>query len=286
MLILNNVHDLKGVNYTVGNHIFISRTDVRQHANYQLVGSYSLKFCMEGKETYIVNEQNHELRQGQCLIINPGSTVDWNSPAHSNSLGFSVFIDTEWLHEHLIYPSSIDEIPDHTVPDPPVAHQFYDHPFSSDSHLGYLIKSFVKGRFNRARHSFLNRICFEMVNIEKPLKKLIKRDNPKKLSTKRELIRRLTKAYDIIHQSLYDQLDLTTLSNSCGISQYHLIRTFKEVYELTPMKLLQDLRLHESLKLLHKKWPIYQIAYDLNFHDVSHFSRAFKHKYGKTPSSM
>lgn len=64
-------------------------------------------------------------------------------------------------------------------------------------------------------------------------------------------------------------------------------RDFKEIFKETPNRWLVQKRLEEAHFLLQKsgKTPS-EIFIDLGFEDLSHFSFAFKKKFGKSPSEI
>lgn len=63
-------------------------------------------------------------------------------------------------------------------------------------------------------------------------------------------------------------------------------RDFQKLYGTTPGKWLQDRRLTHSKKLLSNlNKPVTEVAFESGFENVSHFSRAFKKRFGAPPSA-
>lgn len=99
---------------------------------------------------------------------------------------------------------------------------------------------------------------------------------------------RLNKAQRHIIEHIGDpELDANSLARVLCMSRRSLYMLFKE-YRLTPAKLIHDIRLEQSLKVLgdpqqqHRK--ITDIAFDHGFGDYATFSRLFKSQYGVAPS--
>ncbi|EDM38106.1 putative AraC family transcriptional regulatory protein [Pedobacter sp. BAL39] len=61
-------------------------------------------------------------------------------------------------------------------------------------------------------------------------------------------------------------------------------RDFQKVFALSPRQWLQEKRLSEARHLLEKNKKSSSIYLDLGFESLSHFSNAFKKKFGKTPT--
>lgn len=82
-------------------------------------------------------------------------------------------------------------------------------------------------------------------------------------------------------------LSIEEIAGEVGMSQYHLIRMFKEMMGATPSKLHMLYRLEESKNLLaNTEKPLADIAYELGFSSQAHFSKAFAQHYGETPKKF
>lgn len=80
---------------------------------------------------------------------------------------------------------------------------------------------------------------------------------------------------------------LSELAKIVGINEYKLKRGFKEVYQNTVFGYLSDARLEIAKNhLLANAMPISEIASDLGYSSVQHFSNAFKKKFGIPPSRL
>ncbi|MEM9986886.1 MAG: AraC family transcriptional regulator, partial [Bacteroidota bacterium] len=105
-----------------------------------------------------------------------------------------------------------------------------------------------------------------------------------KLSTKRELYRRLCQARAYMHSHLDEVLDLDTLSQVACLSKYHFIRLFKEAFGQTPRQYLIAQRLEQASSLLiHTKKTFHEICQEVGLKDSSSFGRLFKRTFGATP---
>jgi AraC family transcriptional activator of pyochelin receptor len=80
---------------------------------------------------------------------------------------------------------------------------------------------------------------------------------------------------------------LTQLSKIAGINEYKLKRGFKETFNQTAFEYLSDVRLETAKNdLLDKTKSITEIAFELGYSSLQHFSAAFKKKFGVAPSKV
>lgn len=87
----------------------------------------------------------------------------------------------------------------------------------------------------------------------------------------------------MLNNQLDQDLHLDTLASQIGVSKFHLIRLFKKSFGLTPHQYLIEKRLNRALELL-PKMPVNEVAAAIGFSDASSFGKAFKQKFGITPS--
>jgi len=82
-------------------------------------------------------------------------------------------------------------------------------------------------------------------------------------------------------------LPLSRIASDVGSSPYHLARSFKRTMGITLHQHRLVLRLHASLAMLRDTdRDLSTIALDLGFADHSHFTMAFRRRFGVTPSRV
>jgi AraC-like DNA-binding protein len=74
------------------------------------------------------------------------------------------------------------------------------------------------------------------------------------------------------------------LAQLCGVSLRTLQRHFRSAYGATVSEWLRELRLREAYRRLQQGTRVKEVAFDLHFKQLSHFSREFKRAYGVAPS--
>lgn len=93
----------------------------------------------------------------------------------------------------------------------------------------------------------------------------------------------LQKARELILDQLGDTLRLDTIANVAGLSPFHLVRSFKQAYGLSPHAFQLDQRINRGKQLLKRGETLVSVAHSLGFADQSHFQRHFKHRHAVTP---
>lgn len=88
-------------------------------------------------------------------------------------------------------------------------------------------------------------------------------------------------------ERLFDEIDqsvgLDALAQNVGVSPYHLIRTFKQYFGLSPHAYLMDERIKRAKNMLKRGSSIVDTSLALGFADQAHFQRSFKSRIALTP---
>ncbi|MES2128657.1 MAG: AraC family transcriptional regulator [Pseudomonadota bacterium] len=96
---------------------------------------------------------------------------------------------------------------------------------------------------------------------------------------------RLQKVLAHIDEHLGEEVPVLAMAESCGMSEAHFSREFRKAVGQPPHQYMTKLRLERaSAALLSGQARIIDIAFELGFNDVSHFSRAFALRYGVPPT--
>jgi AraC-like DNA-binding protein len=99
---------------------------------------------------------------------------------------------------------------------------------------------------------------------------------------------RVRSAIDFMHAtSMGEAMDIAQLAGRVGLSQNHLIRLFRQDLQTTPIQYWDRLRVeHARHRLLQPETRIKEVAAELGFKHLSHFSKWFKKHSGITPREM
>jgi AraC-like DNA-binding protein len=94
-------------------------------------------------------------------------------------------------------------------------------------------------------------------------------------------------AVDLLHaRDLAEPLVLETLAAAVHVSPHHLIRLFRNKLQTTPHQFWDRLRIeHAQGQLRQPGMRVKEVAINLGFKHLSHFSKWFKRHTGKTPQA-
>jgi AraC-like DNA-binding protein len=93
----------------------------------------------------------------------------------------------------------------------------------------------------------------------------------------------LLSARDFLHDRYADSVSLEEIAAIAGLSRFHFLKVFTELFGLTPHAYQICLRIERSLPLLRQGMSLAHIAETMGFYDQSHFIRHFKRTMGVTP---
>ena len=79
---------------------------------------------------------------------------------------------------------------------------------------------------------------------------------------------------------------LTELARVTGLNEFKLKKGFKEVFDTSVFGYLNNFRLNEAKTSLLSGLSIKQVAEQMGYSSVQHFTRAFKEKFGVTPGRV
>jgi AraC family transcriptional regulator len=90
---------------------------------------------------------------------------------------------------------------------------------------------------------------------------------------------------ELLSRTFTANWSLARIAREVGSSPFHLARSFKRAMGTTIHQHRLVLRLHASLAMLRdSRGDISRVAHDLGFSDHSHFTAAFRRRFGVTPS--
>jgi CheY-like chemotaxis protein len=82
-----------------------------------------------------------------------------------------------------------------------------------------------------------------------------------------------------------EQLSVETLANHLNLSREQCYRKILSLTGLSPSSLIKKIRLARAQNLIHSRWGnVSQVAYEVGFENLSHFSKAYKDEFGRLPS--
>jgi AraC-like DNA-binding protein len=96
--------------------------------------------------------------------------------------------------------------------------------------------------------------------------------------------KRAESARDLLVSRLENPPALGQLAREAGMSHPKLNRCFREMYGMTVFQYLRNERLNRAREMLDQGLNVTETAYAVGYENISHFSRAFKMRFGASPS--
>ena len=248
-------------------------------------GMVVLRYMHEGKLKCRLSHYHFSLENGQYLLANPGqSFLLMNRPEQAAIL--EVQIPVELLSRRAKALGYADL---YLFKDRKGRLSFCEGSYLADEDTLGRVLNETASRLSSPGQTVVyaelaTTVIDSLLESQKKIFDRINRLTSAKLSTKKELYRRLIQAQEYIHENLHTNLDLDTLSQVACLSKFHFIRLFKEVFEQTPRQYLISCRLERASKmLLNSSKSFHEICLDVGLKDSSSFGRLFKKNFGATP---
>lgn len=243
--------------------------------------NYLIVYAAENSCQVKTDGRRFELLPGQFILINPGKEVQV-CPADQSGI-FQISLEPACLdhrrkrasedHGRKVFPHSHGKLE--------LCEQVYQ---VEESSLGNALKVLARDQFQRSAPQDAFDWPDLLVGHQWQVYQQLQRLTSAKLSTRKELYRRLCKARRFMLDHLDSPLDLDTLAQVACLSKYHFIRLFKEVYDQTPRQYLITRRLERASDLLKESdLSFHEICHEVGLKDSSSFGRLFKRSFGATP---
>lgn len=103
-------------------------------------------------------------------------------------------------------------------------------------------------------------------------------------STRTEILKRLSIAKDFINSNYNKNISLNDIALAACLSVNHLLRTFKQAYQVSPHQFLTQVRLQQAKYYLkNTDYQVSEIVDIVGFECQSSFTRLFKNSFQITP---
>lgn len=228
---------------------------------------YTIQIVDEGVNRGFTNQHHYQLGIDSILIINPGE-IHAGSSLNGNRLSFSVVTIEEPALRSLFAASKFHATGDIIFDSQPV----------NNKRLAIQLRALIESFRNKASELDLRVKLIEFIEMLSgyTMTKHSGERQPQSLSY-------LSKARDYIRENYNKDISLAEIASQCGVSEFHLVRQFKERYALTPFEYLRNYRVECARPLLVKTESITQVALSVGFYDHSHFVKNFKRITGMLP---
>mgnify|MGYP001799385221 CR=1 FL=1 len=255
-------------------------------------GPLSLFFNLEGESRCKLHQRTVTIPQGSFFLTNPGEYYTLEVESERPVTTFNVHFGqgfTERSLASLLLPT--DELLEQQAE----ATAVFD--FSQQLYTagpGFIQKVQALHTLHRKQQlsasqeeAYLYDLLELVLGQQGKIKKQVQRLSVTKSSTRKELYHRLSIARDNLMGNFRNPLNLEELAQSGHLSKFHFLRSFRQVFGITPHQFLLQLRLEEACRLLKTtREPITEIARLSGFEHSESFHRAFRKRYGSAPGAF
>lgn len=253
-------------------------------------GPLSIKCAFGGKEYYQRDRCKYAVADGRFLLLNEGteyaSYIEPGQEIESLTINFNVKYQSEVARLLL---SGNDKLIDDPIITPGRGVWVEERLFAYNAMtapLIYKIKSLTKNfrdnavPINETLYFLLEALLLSNAKLYDEIKDI----SAAKLTTKKEIYRRLNEVKDYIDSCFHEDITLDKLSQIALMSPFHLLRQFRKNYHITPHQYLTGRRLeYAKNSILNSNAPLADICFMIGFKDISSFSKLFKARFGLSP---
>ena len=164
--------------------------------------------------------------------------------------------------------------------------QLYRRDAAFDTLVHQIIQSYKQDGFNKLLfEEQLVRLFAYHLRQHREITDRVRRLPAVRLSTRLQIYKQLSRAMDLIHDSLGAELSLEALAGEACLSKYHFLRLFRVAYGDSPHQIIQQLRMEKARAILSRTdIPISDVADTLGFVNSQSFSRLFSQRMGVSPT--
>ena len=97
-------------------------------------------------------------------------------------------------------------------------------------------------------------------------------------------LRRLLRARELLHERYAEPLTNAELARAAGLSPYHFLRSFHEVFGVTPRQYLTRVRIDQAKqRLFREQASVTEVCMGVGFSSLGSFSTMFRRHTGASP---
>lgn len=251
-----------------------NRLQVEPHA-----GNFSIKTVFSGAERYEFEDRVTTVTPGQALFVRPdiaySSSIRTSGPTDSFSLFLPKPIIQALLPSPQVQGFLDSSLAFTSLPGlPAVAHG-----------LRRVALALEQGDELGSDVALVQLLVFSGAAVEE-IGAAAERLTATSQRTRAELMRRLLLCREMLHSHVEQGISLAQLSEAVCLSEFHLMRCFRQCFGVTVAQYLLRLRMDLAARLIESgKHSITDVSRRCGYADLSAFGRAFRRHWGRSATS-
>ncbi|MBB6674005.1 helix-turn-helix transcriptional regulator [Cohnella nanjingensis] len=255
-------------------------------------GALSIKTFKNGRAFYHAGRGHFAVEEGNYLLLNHGQeysiTIESDVPVES----FCIFFPERMVEE--VY-RSIMTSDEQLLDDPAVPKQMSVDFVEKTYHDHWLTASLfqIKSEYADPQRDAawleekLCELAHGLLKVHRQVHQEMLKLQSLKTSTREELYKRIHMGHEFLSAYFDQSLTLTDAARAACLSPNHFLRSYKQLFGMSPYQYLVRRRLQESKRLLlQTDWPITDICLSVGFQSPSTFSSLFSKRFSMTPSQF
>jgi len=271
LITVNNTENLLSKNIDTPHIVDSSLSDLELNMNSDF---YKVKIVNKGCESYKNVVGGRNLIPGRIIIFSPNIETTVNITTRTN--GRCIYFSPQKVEQYYAELCSADL----SAGDSKIDSDWRINTSANGNFIANKVISYFSS-VNPHDSSQAHRILAEYIAL---LSSESRKLPLKKSSARKELLTRIFQAKSFIHDNKTNNINLLQVSEASRISQYHLSRSFHQVFGLPPIKYHHHLKMLEAVNLISSKQSISEVGLRLGFSSTSAFSKAYHKKFGHSPS--
>ncbi|TQR43998.1 helix-turn-helix transcriptional regulator [Paenibacillus popilliae] len=274
---------------TLFQHNFVLQARSKVH-HWQGHGPLSIKTFRGGRAYYRTRMGHYAVESNSYLLLNEGEHYEINIDSDTEVDSFCVFFKEGFVDE--VYRGitlGVGRQLDDPFSKPTNSVHFYAKSYQHHQPIISMMEQF-KASIPVMGHGALwideqyQQLVHTLLTVHRNMSHEVNTLPGARPSTREELYRRLTIAYEYLHAYYDRNVTLDEVSAAACLSKNHLIRGFRHLFHQTPHQFVIDKRMQEALRLLlQTDHSVTDISMAIGFDHVSSFNKVFKRRTGCSP---
>lgn len=252
--------------------------------------------CISGGDQYYkVGSHEHRLTPENYLVMNHGqhykTSFEGSGDKEMMLMAFKPGFAEEILYAEMTDEDKLLDEPFKTVNQPIY---FFEKTYESDLYikntfdtLKNLVNEDIGWKKSVDLDSIYSGTLIRLLQIHRGLYPEIDKINSVKISTRKELYKRLSIGKDFMDANLHRKISVEEVSRISTLSPHHFKRAFKNLFGDTPHNYHVKKRLERARQLIEAGGRnVNEVCQLVGFEDASSFIRLFKSNYGCTPGNL